>query len=291
VNSATYFDSRWEQLVDVFEDHRFELSLLLARTRNSTTVTLDLSDLLNGGWLAASDDPHQNAKLRLAKEVAASGPIIVVTEGRTDARILKKALMIIEPDLQDWFAFLDFEGTSAPGGVDRVVSLTRGMAAAQVMNRVVAVLDNDTAGRGAAATLASSSLPSRMKVTLLPSVEYAENYPTKGPAGDSHLNVNGRAATIEMMFGLAVMETANEGRRPAVRWSSYDERIHDYQGMLEHKGDIQKCIMKELDVASSAELSPEIYAGCHRLSKMLIDAAGDLTPTSHPTSDSAPDRH
>ena len=82
-----------------------------------------------------------------------------------------------------------------------------------------------------------------MKVTLLPSVEYAENYPTKGPAGDSHLNVNGRAATIEMMFGLAVMETANEGRRPPVRWSSYDKRIHDYQGMLEHKGDIQNCIM------------------------------------------------
>jgi hypothetical protein len=103
--------------------------------------------------------------------------------------------------------------------------------------------------------------------------------PTKGPDGDSQANVNGRAATIEMMFGLAVMEMANEGRLPAVQWSTYNGHIDNYQGMLEHKGEIQKCIMKELDVASSAELRPEIYAGCHRLSTMLIEATADLIPT------------
>jgi hypothetical protein len=175
-----YFASEWESLIEVFDDPRFELSLVLARTRGRTPVTLDLSNLRLGGWLD-DNEPHRSAHRRLANEVAASGPVIVVTEGRTDARILERVVSLIEPDLRESFAFLDFEGTSVPGGVDRVVSLTRGMAAAKVMNRVVAVLDNDTAGRAAAATLAKSSLPARMRVTVLPALEYAESYPTKGP--------------------------------------------------------------------------------------------------------------
>jgi hypothetical protein len=47
---------------------------------------------------------------------------------------------------------------------------------------------------------------------------------------ESRSNVNGRAATIEMMFGLAAMRTAIGGRLPAVRWSSYNQRMDDYQG-------------------------------------------------------------
>ena len=57
------------------------------------------------------------------------------------------------------FEFLDFAEYRAPGGTDRVVSLTKGMATAGVMNRIVAVLDNDTAGRVAADQLADLAFP------------------------------------------------------------------------------------------------------------------------------------
>ena len=45
-----YFEFQWELLVEEIDDPRFELSLLPARTRDRTTVTLDFSDLLDGGW-------------------------------------------------------------------------------------------------------------------------------------------------------------------------------------------------------------------------------------------------
>lgn len=155
-----YFEFQWELLVEEIDDPRFELLLLLARTRDRTTVTLDLSDLLDGGWLVGHD-PHRAAKIRLAKRLPPAVLSSLSPRAKADARILKNTLRLVEPDFQDLVYLPRFEGTSAPGGADRNGQSHRGMAAAQVMNRVVAVLDDDTAGLEGAATLASSSLPSR----------------------------------------------------------------------------------------------------------------------------------
>ncbi len=192
-----YLNQALEELGEAFDDPRFTLALALARHRGNERVVLDLTDLLLGGWLEPDEVPHLTAQRRLANEVTASGPVIVVTEGSTDARLLAHALRLSEPDLAASFSFLDFEGTSNPGGADKVVSLVRGMAAASVMNRIIAVLDNDTAGREAQRVLLQGQLPSHITVTRLPDVPYASRYPADGPEGRQLSLVNGRVAAID----------------------------------------------------------------------------------------------
>jgi hypothetical protein len=113
-----------------FDEPRFALSLALTNTRAATMVTLDLTDLVLGGWMKADDLPHRDARTRMGAAVAASGSVIVIAEGASDARWLRRR----------WRSQHPLPRTCSS-------SLTKGMAAAGVMTRIVAVLDHDIAGR------------------------------------------------------------------------------------------------------------------------------------------------
>lgn len=257
-----------------FDDPRFALALSLINTHPATTISLDLSDLVLGGWMDADDKPHQDARTRMAAAVAASGPVIVITEGESDARWLRRALEIAAPATAHLFKFLDFAEYRAPGGTDRVVSLTKGMAAAKVMNRIVAVFDNDTAGRVAAQQLLRLVLPSRIAVTSLPDVPYAASYPTLGPGGHGTAVVNGRAASIEFMFGEEILRDT-DGELYPVRWLSFIETANAYQGRLDsdHKAIVGRRIDQALTETGTHAISEQVLCGCRRLSKMLLTAA------------------
>jgi hypothetical protein len=276
----------WEELHEAFDDPRFALALTLARTRATTPVTVDLSDLVLGGWLEGTELPHQAARSRLSTAISADGPVIVIVEGSSDARWLERALELAVPEVSHCFEFLDFHQHNPPGGVDRVVSLTKGMAAAGVMNRVVAVFDNDTAGQDAARHLAGSSLPERFSVVTLPDVSFAGTYPTLGPEGQHNGNVNGRAVSIEFMFGDQVLRD-EDGSLFAVRWQSFIERASDYQGRLAaaHKKVVANRIGRALAEQDRQLISEEVLQGCRRLSKMLINAAHP--PERVPASDAS----
>lgn len=193
-----------------------------------------------------SEEHHETAQRRLASEVAASGPIIVVTEGSTDALFLRRSLELAHPIIAPFFRFLDFENYSAPGGTDKVVSLSRGLAAGGVMNRVLVVVDNDTAGRQAEQIIIASQLPSRMQVVRLPDISYARRYPTIGPTGPVLADVNGRAVSIELMFGESVSTEAHGGDKPRIRWTGYNATLDDYQGEIETKRNIQQLLRRYL---------------------------------------------
>ena len=212
----------WDDLCEAFDDLAFDCPYFWGVPGARRKLFIDLTDPLLGGYLEADELPHLSARRRRERETAASGQIIVVTEGSSDSFLLRRALELADPGIANYFSFLDFAGYSAPGGTDRVVSLTRGLAAAQVMNRVIAVLDNDTAGHQALRILQSTGWPDRIRFYSLPDMEYAREFPTLGPGGFANLDVNGRALSIEMMFGLAVLREANGGSMPHVRWSTYN---------------------------------------------------------------------
>lgn len=271
----SFLHSQWESVRESFDDPRFALALSLSRTRPSTPVILDLTDLVLGGWLTTEEQPHREARSRMSSKVAASGPVIVITEGSSDARWIRRSLEIASPEVAHFFEFLDFAGTKSPGGTDRVVSLTKGMAAAGVMNRIVAVLDNDTAGNEATQQLTQLGLPARVVVVNLPAVEYAKHYPTIGPDGPSTANVNGRAASIEFMFGEDILHSSAGSLFP-VRWQTYNERVNAYQGRLDsgHKKEAGRRIDQALSASDSSALPDQVVEGCQRLSEMLIRASG-----------------
>lgn len=274
-----FLEHQWEDLIEAFDDPRFELALKLRRARNATLLVLDMTDLLLGGYLELDELPHRTARQRYSREVASSGPVIVVTEGRTDARWLRIALGLAAPELKEAFSFLDFEGTSAPGGVDRVVSLTRGMAAAGVMNRVIAVLDNDAAGRAAELQLRRSGLPEHMTVVRLPDVDYARSYPTLGPHGDHPADINGNAVTIEFMFGAPLLVDTSGSHLIPVRWGGYNASVQAYQAAIEEKAQVGGRIDRALAVGAIDELDPTVAAGCHRLVAMLVQGAAAASPS------------
>ncbi|POH59159.1 hypothetical protein C3B59_18275 [Cryobacterium zongtaii] len=273
----SFLHEKWGELREAFDDPRFALALSLSNARSTTEVRLDLTDLVMGGWLTASDNPHREARLRMAAAVGADGPVIVITEGVSDARHLQRSLELSAPEVAHVFTFLDFE-FRPPGGTDRVVSLTKGMAAAGVMNRVVAVLDNDTAGRDAKAQLANLRLPLQIVAVCLPDVPYADNYPTLGPAGDGVENVNGRAVSMEFMFGDDMLRD-KAGALVPVRWQGFIDRAADYQARFDshHKSDINDRIDAALSPTARSPLPGQVAEGCARLAAMLIGAATPAT--------------
>ncbi|MFI2363040.1 hypothetical protein [Promicromonospora sp. NPDC019610] len=270
---AYFLYEQWELLREAFDDPRFALALSLCRTRAATEVRLDLTDLVLGGWLATDETLHREARTRMSASVAADGAVIVVTEGSSDAHRLRRSLEVAAPEVAHLFRFLDFD-LRPPGGTDRVVSLTKGMAAAGIMNRIIAVLDNDTAGREAAAQLSNVGLPPQVVAVCLPEVPYVAEYPTLGPSGHGTENVNGRAASMEFMFGEDVLRNAVGGLAP-VRWHAFNVKMSDYQGRLDTSDKIR--VGQRIDAALSVDASDrvpnQVRAGCFRLARMLVDAA------------------
>lgn len=269
-----FLEHMWELMQESFDDPRFELALILSRTNPSTRVTLDLTDVVTGGYVSLEEQLHLSARTRMATAVAASGPIIVITEGSSDARWLRHALRLAAPDTEHLFEFLDFDQARAPGGVDRVESLTKGMAAAGVMNRIIAVFDNDTAGREGARRLSSRDLPTGVRVICLPDVPYAQNYPTLGPTGPAPADINGRASSIEFMFGEDVLRSRNNELYP-VQWNSLVTASGAYQGSL--SGEHKRAVAARLDdifANSGTQIVPSsVLEGCRRLAETLHAAA------------------
>jgi len=274
-----FLHGQWVEIREGFDDPRFALALALTNSRPDTIVRMDLSDLFLGGYLDINDVPNREARARLAASVAADGPVIVIAEGATDARWLRASLEVAVPEVAHLFEFLDFAEFRAPGGTDRVVSLTKGMASAGVMNRIVAVLDNDTAGRIAAQQLEDLDLPARITVVTLPEIDYAIDYPTLGPDGPSRADVNGRAASIELMFGTDLLRQ-DDGSLFPVRWVTWMGSGSEYQGALDktHKAAVRERLDQRFATAGVRELPRQIREGCDRLASLLLAAA---SPSPH----------
>lgn len=104
-------------------------------------VVVDITEHMESGPESLASESQEAAR----EEAATHAPIIVLTEGKTDAEFLEAALGVLYPHLPDLVRFLDYE-PKPEGGVSALVRAVRAFAAAGIANRVVAVFDNDTAG-------------------------------------------------------------------------------------------------------------------------------------------------
>ena len=130
-----------------------------------------------GGWRA----PDPGALLSRAQQavwdnVAAHVPLVVVTEGTTDAEFLSAALAVLYPHLTDLVRFLDYE-RKPEGGLGAALRMVRAFDAAGIANRVVAVLDNDTAAADTLRGYRRTSLSDRIRVIQYPPLSLAFNLP------------------------------------------------------------------------------------------------------------------
>jgi hypothetical protein len=244
--SATFEPSlrsrRWLiELIDGFNFLRQLRALLLAFPDAVVTFDGTQSDMPPDEELSVWSSSNATAALR--HKASAYAPVVVLTEGKTDAEFLRVSLAILYPHLTDLIRFLDYE-RKAEGGVGALVNTIRSFAAAGIVNRVVAVFDNDTAAADGLRNVDADAFAPQIQILRYPELELAKEYPTLGPpnhqsVGGSLLlsNVNGLAGSIELYLGEDVL-TKEDGSLQPVQWTSFIQGMHEFQGEITNKSRI-----------------------------------------------------
>ena len=225
--------------------------LILDQVHPQEQISYDLTDLVAGecidheGLLSEAEYIHD--------EILAERRVTVLTEGKTDRTVLKRSLGLFFPHLTDYFDFLDFTGAKVSGGAGELANLVRAFTGARVRQRVLAIFDNDTAASAALSRLDVDALPDNIVVRQYPDTDIARCYPTTGPSGNTEMNVNGRAASIELYLGEDVLRDSDGVLRP-VQWKGYDPKLAAYQGEVRDKKKILEAFVSKLD---SCEKDPD----------------------------------
>lgn len=216
-------------------------------------VIWQFGNIVNSGWVAreafvAGADRKQT--------------ILVATEGASDARILRRALDLLRPDVADFFRFIDGDERHHFWGTGNLVRFAEGLVRIDIQNQVLFLLDNDAEGVDAYRKLKDLNMPANLRSMVLPNVEELRSFPALGPEGLSNCDINGRAAAIECYLDLNL-----PGYPPAqVIWSNFKREIGLWHGALEHKESYDRHFMKHD--------AQELASGNYDLSKLnqVLDA-------------------
>jgi hypothetical protein len=199
-------------------------------------VSLDVGDLIQGGWIEEEDRVCESRRMPDAHGRSILEPAVIVAEGSTDTLILKRSLERLYPELADYVAFFDYENSNADGGASFVVKFLRAFAATRINTFILALFDNDAAGIEAFNAAKALALPTNIRVTKLPDIDFAKSYPTIGPQGTHNVDINGRAVGIEIFLGRHTL-VRPDGTLIPVLWSNYVSKLKLYQGALENKAE------------------------------------------------------
>lgn len=241
-----------------------------------SVVIQDITDLVDGGYYAPEEPVCQQSIESLTLGHLENSNRIVLTEGSTDTQVLKTSLRMLYPHLSAYYSFLDFETAQVPGGAGQLASLVKGFAAAGIGNRIIAIFDNDSAARDAKRSLTKLRLPSNIAVLSYPDIELLRSYPTLGPSGNTNLDVNGLAASIELYFGSDVLRRPDGSLAP-VQWKGYVEPITSYQGEVLGKTELRTAFSRKLAIAENdpAEQARQDWSGIDAILQVIFGAFKD----------------
>ncbi|WP_434652547.1 hypothetical protein J3P96_17070 [Pseudomonas sp. R3-56] len=231
--------------------HPYSILRILAENPSnlSLDVVWDYGNFVSAGW-AQNEDFLPNARR--------SQTYLIATEGTSDTRILKRALKLLRPDIEDFFRFIDIEERHPFSGTGSLSKFAEGLIKIDVHNRVVILFDNDAEGVEAFEGLRRFNFPANMRTMLLPDLEELRSFSARGPSGVENVDINGRAAAIECYLDLRLM-----GRPPPqVIWTNYKESLDIYHGALEYKESYAKAFYKAT--------SDALTTGAYDCSKLII---------------------
>lgn len=227
----------------IFYENLDPYLVLRLLAENEANLSLDVvwrfADVVEGGWVD-EEDVHAG--------VSEAERILIVTEGSTDGAILKRSLSVVMPHVEDFFTFVDMSDNYPFTGTGNLFRFCQGLARIKIQNRILVVLDNDTAGRDAFDRIKELDLPRRMRVTVLPILEDCRHVRTLGPSGSQVEDINGKAVSIEWF-----LNTELPGRNtPVVRWTSFSANRDAYQGELVDKDAYTKQFFEQIAQPSRA---------------------------------------
>jgi hypothetical protein len=239
-----------------FEGPRYQMRAMLSAFRGDTTASLEFAPQVTAGLIDPRAKLSEEAIEKLSVPATATAPIVVLTEGKTDTRILSKSLERLFPHLRERYTFLDHEGFAVAGGAGNIGNMIKGLAASKISNRVVAVFDNDAAGTVAARAASDLGLPKNFRILQLPPLQHARQYPTLGPTGAVEMDINESACSLELYLGKAALIGDNGAPLP-VRWRGNEDKLKRYQGELSNKQRAQESYLERLEHSSDLTADSE----------------------------------
>jgi hypothetical protein len=245
------------------------LRLAMEACENGRKLVYDMTDLIWSGYFEYEDDFVQYGIDISAVEYSSKAKTVVLTEGKTDAWILRESLRVLYPHLEDYFSFLDFESTGFGGGVGNLTNVVKAFAGAGIVNNVVALFDNDTAATAECTILDALPLPANIAIRRLPRIALLDNYPTIGPSGATTVDVNGIAASIELYLGEHVLR-GDDGNLVPVQWTGYDKHMKQYQGEVLEKARLHSRFREKLARLSASSGSE--WDGLRAILKVVFSA-------------------
>lgn len=226
-------------------------------------VTWAFGPIVDAGWVQR--DEFRGGVLQKQK-------ILIATEGTSDARIIRRALDVLRPDVADFFNFVDVNERHPFWGTGNLVKFAEGLLRIEVLNQVLFVFDNDAEGVDAFRKLKNLNPPTNMRAMILPDLEEFMEFVTVGPEGVSISNINGRAVAIECYLDLHLDQYP-----PAqITWSNFKKDIDAWHGALDYKESYSKNFYAQSD--------DQLRKGNYDVSKLLklidvlIREAGLVTP-------------
>ena len=222
------------------------LRLLAENPKNlELEVYWDFGPLVDSGWAEAAE---------FCPGLGQEQRFLVVTEGRSDAHILKHALSLTRPHVADFFQFIDMQDRYPFSGTGNLSKFAQGLASIGIQNNTVILYDNDTEGvRGFRKTQALS-LPRSMRVICLPKLDALAAVQTIGPTGKSVEDINGKAAAIECYLDWDCPGLPS----PTIRWTSFSEQAESYQGHLLDKERFTERFLQQRSRSSEYDTSKSL---------------------------------
>ena len=228
------------------------LRLCLEVIPENEDLVYDVGNLVLGGYFDIDDDLVQYATDLSSVEYYDIGKSIILTEGKSDTFILSASLSLLYPHLAEYFTFMDFDIAKVGGGAGNLANNVKSFSGASVINKVIAVFDNDTAAHAALKILEKITLSNNIKIFILPDIDILNNYPAIESSGVVNKNVNGMAGSIEPYLGKECISNSN-GEYFPIKWMGLDKGLQRYQGEITEKDKVQKNFINKIKLCINDE--------------------------------------
>ncbi|MFJ5850884.1 HEPN/Toprim-associated domain-containing protein [Streptomyces sp. NPDC092903] len=241
-------------------------------------IALDLSELT--GCCVELDPMKPYARQARAEQLLVATtnlPLVVITEGSTDARLLSEGMKVTHPHLVGFIRFFDYGVGSRPrGGADAVAEVFKAFVAAGIGNRFVAIADNDAAAHEKLLALKNNRWPPQCRILHYPALPLLQAYPTYDPATGTSTpaDVNVQAGSLEMYLGQDTLTDTNGDLMP-VHWKAVQPKTGLRQGALREpdKKAAQKRFEAKLKAARSGQpVGTEDWSGISAIIDSIVRA-------------------
>lgn len=256
----TYFGIELHYLDESVGNYWDVFRVVLEAFDEETMLILDYTNLHEGGWCGEYPD----------EEDYRTSMTVVLTEGSSDATVIREAMRLLYPAMVKYFSFIDFSTYDVQGSTNYLTHYLKAFIAAGIENRIIALYDNDSAGLAEIKNLKKISFPNTVRIMHLPDLDICNEYPTIGPSGENHENVNGRACSIEMFLGKDVI--CPKGKFIPIRWKSYVDKVDAYQGEIVSKTEVLKKFEEKTKRAEKEGVNREEWIELDELLKRLFMA-------------------